>query len=105
MLCRGALANWVFASPGAPQRVVQAMVVRHGVVLALIGVVAGLVAAGALTRMMGSLLFDISPVDPVTHGAVSIGLIGTEAGCQSICLPGAPRTSIRPKLCGLSRAP
>jgi putative ABC transport system permease protein len=53
------------------------MVVRQGVILALIGGVTGLVAAGGLARIMGALLFDISPVDPVTYGAVSIGLINT----------------------------
>jgi len=28
-------------------------------------------------RLMSSLLFNVNPVDPVTYGAVSIGLVGT----------------------------
>jgi ABC-type antimicrobial peptide transport system permease subunit len=79
---------------GAPHRAVQAMVVRQGVVLALIGVVAGLVAAGALTRLMGALLFGISPVDPVTYGAVSIGLIG--AGAAASYLPARRASNVDP---------
>ena len=38
---------------------------------------AGLAAAAALTRLMSSLLFNVNPVDPVTYGAVSIGLVST----------------------------
>jgi ABC-type antimicrobial peptide transport system permease subunit len=64
------------------------------VVLALIGVVAGLVAAGGLTRMMGALLFDISPVDPLTYGAVSIGLIGAAAAASY--LPARRASNVNP---------
>jgi ABC-type antimicrobial peptide transport system permease subunit len=60
---------------GAPQLAMKAMVVRHGVLLAGIGVVCGLAAAAALTRLMSSLLFDVKPVDPLTYGAVSLGLL------------------------------
>jgi putative ABC transport system permease protein len=79
---------------GAPHRAVQAMVVRQGVVVALIGVVAGLVAAGALTRLMGALLFGISPVDPVTYSAVSIGLIGAAAAASY--LPARRASNVNP---------
>jgi predicted permease len=46
--------------------------VRHGLVLAGVGVVIGLVVATALTRLLSSLLFGVSPLDPVTYGAVPI---------------------------------
>ena len=55
------------------------MVVRHGVLLAAIGVAIGLVAAAALTRILPSLLFEVSPVDPVTYCAVSAGLLAAAA--------------------------
>jgi predicted permease len=48
------------------------MFVRHGLVLAGIGVVTGLGAAAGLTRLMKSLLFGISPLDPVTYLAVPL---------------------------------
>jgi ABC-type lipoprotein release transport system permease subunit len=39
------------------------------------GVAVGLVAAGAMSRVMGSLLFGVSATDPVTYGTVAIALI------------------------------
>jgi putative ABC transport system permease protein len=49
--------------------------VRHGIVLAVIGVICGLAASVGLTRLMSSLLFGISPLDPATYAAVSFVLI------------------------------
>jgi len=60
---------------GAREQVVQRMFVRHGLLLAGIGLVVGLAAAVALTRLMSTLLFEVSPVDPVTYGLVSLVLI------------------------------
>jgi len=51
------------------------MFVRHGLVLAGIGVVIGLGAAAGLTRLMSSLLYGIAPLDPVTYIAVPLVLI------------------------------
>jgi putative ABC transport system permease protein len=60
---------------GAPQRELTRMFIVHGFVLALIGVACGLVGAVVLTRVLGSLLFDVSPLDPLTYAAVSLGLL------------------------------
>jgi predicted permease len=60
---------------GAPMQEVTGMFVRHGLVLSGIGAACGLTAAFALTRLMKSLLFDVSPADPLTYLAVSAGLI------------------------------
>jgi putative ABC transport system permease protein len=43
--------------------------------LALIGVGVGLIGAFALTRLMASLLFGVSPTDLVTFGFVTAGLL------------------------------
>jgi len=51
---------------GADGRDVVAMVVRHGLTLAVIGVGLGLGAAVALTRTMRGLLYEVGPTDPVT---------------------------------------
>ena len=59
------------AQPGELRR----MFVRHGLVLAGIGVAIGLVAATGLMRLMKSLLFGISPLDPVIYAAVPIVLV------------------------------
>ena len=55
------------------------MFVRHGLLLTAAGVACGLGVAIALTRLMSSLLFEVSPVDPVTYGAVAIGLVAAAA--------------------------
>ncbi|HVQ16917.1 MAG TPA: FtsX-like permease family protein, partial [Vicinamibacterales bacterium] len=49
--------------------------VRHGLWLAGIGAALGLVAAAGLTRLMSSLLFGVTALDPVTYAAVSALLI------------------------------
>jgi predicted permease len=64
---------------GAQHKVVTGMFVRHGLLLAAIGVGAGLCVAIVLMRLMSSLLFKVSPADPVTYAAVCVGLIGTTA--------------------------
>jgi predicted permease len=64
---------------GARARDVRARIVRHGVVLASIGVAIGLVAAVAVTRAMTSLLYEVQAVDPLTYAAVAAGLIAVAA--------------------------
>jgi len=49
--------------------------VRHDLALAGLGVVVGLVAAAALTRLMRTLLYGITPLDPVTYPAVPVVLV------------------------------
>ncbi len=64
---------------GAQQSALKGMVVRHGLLLAGVGVGLGLAAAAALTRILASFLFHISPLDPVTYCAVSAGLLAAAA--------------------------
>jgi ABC-type antimicrobial peptide transport system permease subunit len=64
---------------GAQQSALKTMVVRHGLLLAGVGVVLGLAAAAALTRILASFLFHISPLDPVTYCAVSAVLLAAAA--------------------------
>jgi len=60
------------ATPGA----VLGSIVRQGLSLALAGAMVGLVAALALTRLMGQLLYGVSPTDPLTFAAVVALLCG-----------------------------
>ncbi|HMC60321.1 MAG TPA: FtsX-like permease family protein, partial [Candidatus Solibacter sp.] len=69
---------------GAPLGGLKAMVVRHGLFLTAIGVALGLASAAALTRLMASLLFEISPVDPLTYAAVSAGLLAAAAAASYV---------------------
>ena len=64
---------------GAQHGQLAGMFVRHGLLLTAAGVACGLGAAIALTRLMSSLLFEVSPVDPLTYGAVAIGLVAAAA--------------------------
>ena len=59
---------------GAQHNQLARMFVRYGLVLAGIGIAIGLGAAIGLTRFMTSLLFKISPVDPITYLAVALAL-------------------------------
>jgi predicted permease len=60
---------------GARAGDVLQMVLRQGTKLALVGVVIGIVAAFALTRLMTGLLFGVTPHDPLTFVAVAVLLI------------------------------
>jgi putative ABC transport system permease protein len=51
------------------------MFVSHGLLLAAVGIVIGLGTAMILTRLMRTLLFKTSPLDPVTYLAVASGLV------------------------------
>jgi predicted permease len=62
---------------GAQQKTLTAMFVRHGLWLAGIGIVCGLAASFAVMRLMSSLLFRVSPLDPITYLAVTAGVIAT----------------------------
>jgi putative ABC transport system permease protein len=50
--------------------------VSQGLTLTLAGVGLGLGGAFALTRVMSSLLFDVTPTDPVTFAVVPLVLAG-----------------------------
>ena len=60
---------------GASRSDVMRLVVGEGARLALIGVASGLAASWALTRSLRSLLFEVSPTDPVTFAAVAVLLM------------------------------
>jgi len=60
---------------GARAADVLKLVVRNGMSLALIGVVAGLAGAYGITRLLASLLFGVTPTDLLTFGSVTLGLL------------------------------
>jgi ABC-type antimicrobial peptide transport system permease subunit len=64
---------------GARQQELARMFLRHGLILTGIGLGFGLAAALALTRLMTTLLYNVSPMDPLTYGAVSVGLVTAAA--------------------------
>jgi putative ABC transport system permease protein len=60
---------------GAARREILKMVMRHVLVLVSIGLVIGLAAALALTRLIKSGLYGVTPTDPATYVAISALLI------------------------------
>ena len=62
---------------GAERRDVSRLFLRHGVLLALVGVVVGIVAAASVTRVMTTLLFGVTSIDALTYACVAVGLGGT----------------------------
>ncbi len=64
---------------GAQQAGLRRMFVRYALVLTGIGVAIGLGAALSLTRLMNSLLFGISPMDPLTYAVVPAVLMASAA--------------------------
>ncbi len=60
---------------GAQPGDVLRMVLRKGAVLALVGIGLGLAAAFAMMRLLASLLYGLTPSDPVTFSVVAVGLV------------------------------
>jgi predicted permease len=59
---------------GAQTRDVRRLFLRHGLLLTGVGIAAGICVSLALTRVMSTMLFGVSPIDPPTYTAVSLGL-------------------------------
>lgn len=60
---------------GASSTEVLGMVIRQGVVLTLLGVAIGAASAPALTRLISSMIFGVTPYDPLTFIAVGVILV------------------------------
>jgi predicted permease len=79
---------------GAQRHEITRMFVRHGLGLAAIGIGCGLVVAVALGRLMTSLLFETSPMDPLTYLAVCVSLAG--AAMAASYVPALRATGVNP---------
>jgi putative ABC transport system permease protein len=60
---------------GADRAQVLGMVLRQGLSLAGVGIVAGLIGAFVLTRLMASLLYEVGPTDSITFVGVAAALL------------------------------
>jgi ABC-type antimicrobial peptide transport system permease subunit len=60
---------------GAHSRDVVTMILRNGLILGLWGIGIGIVGAVGLSRYLKSMLFEMSPTDPVTYGIVAVILL------------------------------
>jgi putative ABC transport system permease protein len=79
---------------GAQARDVLMMVVGHALLLAAAGITIGGAAALLLSRVMEGLLYDITPLDPLTYGGVTLMLSAVAA--VAAWLPGRRATRVDP---------
>jgi predicted permease len=79
---------------GAQTGDVLKMVIGQGMQLVVFGVVIGLLAAFALTRLVQTLLFNISATDPITFVAIALLLAGV--ALVACYIPARRATSINP---------
>jgi predicted permease len=79
---------------GAERRDILRLVAGHGLVLTFAGLALGLAGALALSRLLGGILFDVSPTDPATYATISLLLVATAlAACY---IPARRATKVDP---------
>jgi putative ABC transport system permease protein len=79
---------------GAMQHSLMTMVLRQGMVLALVGICIGLGASFALTRIMSHMLFDVSPTDvTIFIAGAMLSLVVAPAACL---IPARRATRVNP---------
>ena len=79
---------------GAQRGNIFRLVVGHGVILALIGISLGSIAAFALTRLIRGLLFGVSPTDAMTFALV--WLVMTAVALLASYIPARRATKVDP---------
>ena len=79
---------------GAQPGHILGLVVRQGMALAVVGIVAGLIGAAALTRVMASLLFGGGATDALTFGSGAAILAAVV--CAATVIPARRATGVDP---------
>jgi len=81
---------------GATRGSVLNLILGQGLRLTLAGLVLGVGAAVALTRLLGSLLFEVEPADPATF--VAVGAFMVVVGLVAFVVPAHRATRVDPML-------
>jgi putative ABC transport system permease protein len=81
---------------GARSQDVIAHVMRDALALIAVGVIAGMFGALALTRLMKSMLFEVSPLDPMALGLACASIISI--GLMAAFFPASRAARVDPAL-------
>jgi len=81
---------------GAQRKDVLKLVLKRGLTLIVIGLAIGMGGALVLTRVLSSLLYGVTPTDPVTFVAVSLLL--TAVGLIASYIPARRATKVDPMI-------
>jgi predicted permease len=79
---------------GAQNFEIRRVFVREGALLAAVGIIFGSIAALGLMRLMGSLLFGVAPIDPLTYAGVAAALAA--AAAMASYIPARRATRVDP---------
>ena len=81
-------------APGAGRGSVRRMILADGLALAAAGTLTGLLLSAASMRLMRSLLYGVSPTDPLTYAGVTIFL--TAVALLACYVPARRATKVDP---------
>jgi ABC-type antimicrobial peptide transport system permease subunit len=81
---------------GARRTAVLKSVIRQSLTLVLTGIIIGLAASLALTRIISNLLFNISPTDPIAFGGIALLLAAV--GLTASYLPALRASRVDPMM-------
>lgn len=81
---------------GADRGSIRGMVLRHGIAVTALGIALGLLGALALSRLIASLLFGTSPLDPRGLGGAVIFMLLVAAAAAYF--PARRATAVDPRL-------
>jgi putative ABC transport system permease protein len=79
---------------GAERAQIRRLVLGNGMACALTGIALGLLSAFALSRVLGTLLFEVGARDPITYG--SVGLMLALVAMAACYIPAARATRVDP---------
>jgi predicted permease len=79
---------------GAQRGELTSLFVRQGMLLAAIGAACGLVVAFVTMRLMSSILFNVSPIDPFTYIVITTAVVSSV--CFACYLPSRRAASVNP---------
>ncbi len=79
---------------GASAETVRRMILAQGLRLAAVGIAFGLLGAFGITRVIGTLLYDVTPTDPISFGLVAVVLAAVAAAASY--LPARRATHVDP---------